>query len=253
MTIKPSIPNAMSLGNLGLGFLSILLCVRSNSATTYPLGNIYFISSMLILSAAFLDGFDGMVARWLNVEGPLGKQLDSLADLTTFGIAPGVLIYTMYFQHLPASINFYDIPLISVVIAATYPISAAFRLARFNVESPKDSFIGLPSPIAGIALAFLGIIFKAYQLPVGAVIVLYLLLAILMSSNIRYSKPQIQFKQHFTIFRIILLLGIFGFATYFFGWHITILMCLLFYISSGILVLLLYFMQKIKFVFGKRN
>ena len=241
----------MSLSNLALGFVSILLCVHSIIPVKYAVENIYFISSLLILSAVFVDGFDGMVARWLKVESPLGKQLDTLADLTTFGIAPGVLMYTMYFHYIQTSINFYELPLISVIIASIYPVSAAFRLARFNVESRPDSFVGLPSPIAGATLALVGILYKVYTLPDTLVIVLYLLLAILMSSNIRYSKPQIQFRQHFTIFRLFLFFAVLFTAMYKFKWYVTLLTCLLFYISSGLLVLLLHLLQKIKLVFGK--
>lgn len=251
MTIKSWIPNAMSLGNLALGFLSILLCTHAGAPVKYPVENIFFISGLLILSAVFVDGFDGTVARWLRVESPIGKQLDSLADLTTFGIAPGVLVYTMYFHNLHAKVNFFELPLTSVLIASTYPISAAFRLARFNVESRPDSFFGLPSPIAGAAVALLGLIYPVYALPGYLVISLYLLLAILMSSNIRYSKPQIQFKQHFTIFRLVLLCVLLLSAMKFLGWRLTIFMCLLFYISSGLLVLLLHLLQKMKFVLGK--
>jgi|GEM_PF-1022799 len=251
MIIKSWVPNAMSLSNLALGFLSILLCVHAGSPVRYPVENIYFICSLLILSAVFIDGFDGMVARWLRVESNLGKQLDTLADLTTFGIAPGVLIYTMYLHSLPTTLNVFELPLISVVIASIYPISAAFRLARFNVDSQPDSFVGLPSPISGATLALVGILYKVYPLPEIPVIILYLALAILMSSNIRYSKPQIQFKQHFTIFRLILLFTALFSAMYIFSWYLTILMCLLFYITSGILVLMLHLLQKIKFVFGK--
>ncbi|MDH4262606.1 MAG: CDP-alcohol phosphatidyltransferase family protein [Spirochaetia bacterium] len=251
MIIKAWIPNAMSLSNLALGFLSILLCGHAAAPLKYPVENIYFISSLLILSAVFVDGFDGMVARWLHVESPIGKQLDSLADLTTFGIAPGVLIYTMFLHDIQTSVNFFELPLISVIIASIYPISAAFRLARFNVDSRPESFVGLPSPIAGATLALIGIVYKVYPLPALPVIILYLILAILMSSNIRYSKPQIQFKQHFTIFRLIFLFTALFSAMYYFSWYLTILMCLLFYISSGILVLFLHVLQKAKFVFGK--
>ena len=251
MIIISFLPNAMSLGNLALGFLSILLCIHAGEPVNYPVENIYFISSFLILCAVFVDGFDGMLARWLNVESPLGKQLDSLADLTTFGIAPGVLIYTMYFQHFQTSLNFFELPLLSVIIASIYPISAAFRLARFNVDSRPGSFVGLPSPIAGAALAMVGIIYKLYPLNAYITTGLYLLLALLMSSNIRYSKPQIQFKQHFTIFRLLILFIALISAMLLFGWDLIIFMCLLFYISSGVLVLMLHLLQRIKFVFGK--
>jgi CDP-diacylglycerol--serine O-phosphatidyltransferase len=249
--IKSWIPNAMSLSNLALGFLSILLCGHIGVTGKYPIENIYFISSLLILGAVFLDGFDGMAARWLKVESPIGKQLDTLADLTTFGIAPGVLIYTMYLHNIQTSVNFFELPLIGVIIASIYPVSAAFRLARFNVESRHDSFVGLPSPIAGATLALIGIIYRVYPLPDVPVTVLYLLLAILMSSNVRYSKPQIQFKQHFTIFRLVLFFTALFSAMYIFSWYLTMLLFLFFYISSGILVLMLHLLQKIKFVFGK--
>ena len=87
------IPNLLTLGNLTCGFVSLIF-----SSTGSPEG--YRVGAALILLAALLDGFDGQAARWLGVDSPLGKELDSLADNVAFGVAPGYLAYRMYLSGL---------------------------------------------------------------------------------------------------------------------------------------------------------
>jgi CDP-diacylglycerol--serine O-phosphatidyltransferase len=91
------IPNALSLGNLTFGFIAILI---SSSANQIGKDNskLFVLSGIFILLAAVFDGFDGMVARALNATSELGAELDTLADLTTFGIAPGFLMYKMILE-----------------------------------------------------------------------------------------------------------------------------------------------------------
>lgn len=132
MKIKQNIPNAITLGNLALGFLAILL-------------NDPLLSPMLILAAGVFDLLDGFLARWLNARSELGAQLDSLSDMISFGVAPAFL----YYHHVSGN-TYLDIALITLV-----PLFAALRLAIFNIsEHQKNVFIGLPSPAAGLFLAF---------------------------------------------------------------------------------------------------
>lgn len=124
------IPSLLTLGNLLCGFAAIVLAD--------PL-----YSMALICIAAVIDTFDGLVARALNATSDFGKQIDSLADIVSFGVAPGVLIY----QHLLHP-NYY-----SVVLAGLIPLFAAIRLARFNTDARQSvSFRGLPTPAAGLFL-----------------------------------------------------------------------------------------------------
>ncbi len=156
------IPNSLSLGNLFLGFISIILSsIASSSSTHYEL---YKYSTICILVAAVLDVLDGRIARKLNQNNPMGKELDSLADLITFGLAPGFMFFTMLFGPAPyySDSPFSQFPmsgyLIGGIVAFIFPLTGALRLAKFNITESKGFFIGIPSPIAGgtcvIILAF---------------------------------------------------------------------------------------------------
>ena len=143
------IPNLLTLGNLTCGFVSLIF-----ASTGSPEG--YRVGAVLILLAALLDGFDGQAARWLRVDSPLGKELDSLADSVAFGVAPGYLAYKTYLLGLSVPLAGRPVDL-GILLAAVFPICAAYRLARFNVRPSPRSFVGLPSPVAGI-LVGLGIL-----------------------------------------------------------------------------------------------
>ena len=147
------IPNALSLGNLTFGFISILVA-SSLTNDTQENSKLFLLSGIFIFLAAVFDGFDGMAARALNATSDLGAELDTLADLTTFGIAPGFLVYKMILEKYKLDIlstgNLFPI---GMLIAAIFPICAAYRLARFTVDHDPGSFTGLPSPIAGVIIA----------------------------------------------------------------------------------------------------
>ncbi len=89
------IPNTLTLGNLTLGFVSMLVASEIGLSTT-PSHELFQLAGVFIILAALFDGFDGMAARALDCTSELGADLDSLADLTTFGIAPGFLTYKMF-------------------------------------------------------------------------------------------------------------------------------------------------------------
>ncbi len=168
MSMKLSwIPNSLSLGNLFLGFISIILSsIASSSPTHYGL---YKYSTICILVAAVLDVLDGRIARKINQNNPMGKELDSLADLITFGLAPGFMFFTMlfgphpYYQDSPFSSFPMSGYVIGGIIAFIFPLTGALRLAKFNVTESKGFFIGIPSPIAGGTCA---IILSFSDLPV---------------------------------------------------------------------------------------
>ncbi|NLY11282.1 MAG: CDP-diacylglycerol--serine O-phosphatidyltransferase [Firmicutes bacterium] len=129
---KEWIPSLITISNLVLGTLAILL------ATTGYLT----IASILVLIAAFTDKLDGFVARRLNVVTDLGKQLDSLSDLVSFGVAPVVIGWQTEL-----------VGVLGALVAVIYIASSAFRLARFNASPNNDNFVGLPITIAGAILA----------------------------------------------------------------------------------------------------
>jgi CDP-diacylglycerol--serine O-phosphatidyltransferase len=131
----------MTLANLGCGVLA-LLWIRD--------GNLQG-ASWLMLLAAGLDFLDGFTARLLKVASPLGAQLDSLADLVTFGVVPGFIIHAMMnnYGYCPAEgfcINTYVFMLI--------PLFSAWRLANFNIDTrQREGFLGVPTPANGLLIA----------------------------------------------------------------------------------------------------
>lgn len=112
-----------------------------------------------MLIGAFFDFFDGFFARLLKVSSDIGKQLDSLADLITFGVAPSIIVMHILLFQNQDNTSFSNIHFVALII----PIFSAFRLAKFNVSTNQDdSFIGLPTPAN--ALFFISIPFiQLYQ------------------------------------------------------------------------------------------
>ncbi len=153
MNIKAAIPNTITLGNLAFGITGIVLTFETNM-----LG-----AAICMVLAAVLDFFDGLAARALGVSGELGKQLDSLADMVTFGVLPAIML----FQYISIGFGEYFIPISDRPIAHIvlefsgflYALFAALRLAKFNIdESQSDSFIGVPTPAAALFVASFSLI-----------------------------------------------------------------------------------------------
>jgi CDP-diacylglycerol--serine O-phosphatidyltransferase len=136
---------------LAAGFAAI--CVSAFGERNWGFAEIHTerIAAGLILFAAFFDYADGFAARVLNASTELGKQLDSLSDMVTFGVAPGVLMASLpvYSPHVPEPLFF-----AALGSCALLPVAAAFRLARFNIEEmSRKGFIGIPTPATGIFVA----------------------------------------------------------------------------------------------------
>lgn len=189
------LPDLFSILNALFGFTAILFVLGGTSVTEKALKD----ALILILLAVVADGLDGIVAR--NVESsPLGKYLDSLADMLSFGVAPAIVIYV-------ASKNYFAIPAmyINVVLAfcGAYVISGMLRLARFNakesrfsfstgflLEKEKAYFEGFPITGSATFLASFMLLLIELQLPpyssASILIALMGMLCILMISRIRY-------------------------------------------------------------------
>jgi CDP-diacylglycerol--serine O-phosphatidyltransferase len=153
MNFKAAVPNSITLGNLAFGIIGIVLTFQTNM-----LG-----AAICMVLAAVLDFFDGLAARALGVSGEFGKQLDSLADMVTFGVLPGIMLY----QYISIGFGEYFVPiderpLMHVVLEFSgflYALFAALRLAQFNIdENQSDSFIGVPSPAAALFVASFSLI-----------------------------------------------------------------------------------------------
>ena len=137
------IPNLITCLNLASGLISILLVMNGNVE----------LASWFILLAMLFDFFDGFAARFLNAYSEMGKELDSLADLVSFGVAPGLIIYSLLITGINNSssdffLNHIDLSIaIVIVITSFMAICAALRLAKFNIDPEQStSFKGLPTP-----------------------------------------------------------------------------------------------------------
>ena len=152
MSIKKHIPNIVTLGNLFCGTL----------ATIFAVGGHFEMTALFVVLGIFLDFFDGFFARILNVSGELGKQLDSLADMVTSGVVPGIVLFVLLGnnQQIPYEIDSefkfsMGLPLIGLIIT----LSACYRLAKFNLDTRQsESFIGLPTPAMSLFIVSLPLV-----------------------------------------------------------------------------------------------
>lgn len=243
------IPNTLTLGNLTLGFVSMLLVSEVHPSQTNS-HEMFNMAGVFIILAALFDGFDGMAARALNATSELGADLDSLADLTTFGIAPGFLSYRMFFSDL--KLDLFDkpdvIPL-GMFIAALYPICAAYRLARFNVAHDPKSFVGLPSPVAGVVVGIFPLVFYVSQVPLWIALSFFILTALLMVSTLKYSKPQVAIRGLFSWKKIgvtVVGLSLLLLAIGFYKWPYVLYGAVGFYVFSGIVSFVIHTIQELR-------
>jgi CDP-diacylglycerol---serine O-phosphatidyltransferase len=150
--MKKHIPNAITLINLFCGCLAILEVFRSSFQTAF----------VLMVIAAVADFFDGLVARLLKVNSDLGKQLDSLADVVTFGVVPGFILMQMIRFGIDARIPNLDFGSTWFYLANAgllIPLFSALRLARFNIDTRQANyFIGMPTPANALWIASLPLI-----------------------------------------------------------------------------------------------
>lgn len=139
--ILKHIPNMLTLTNMMLGLAAVLFLLQAN----HPHKPVIVVS--LILLGGITDFFDGFLARALGASTEIGKQLDSFADLITFGVAPVSLVnYLGYWGHSWL-----------VLLSSLFFVAAgAYRLARYNLRDFSNYFMGLPIPAAGIVLAVYG-------------------------------------------------------------------------------------------------
>jgi CDP-diacylglycerol---serine O-phosphatidyltransferase len=144
MKIKQYIPNILTSLNLVSGLISLTLIFEGN----------YVYASLFIFIAAVFDFLDGNAARMLKAYSELGKQLDSLADLVSFGVAPGLMIFQMISTQCAGSCNALERMHISPYLAMLIPVCSALRLAKFNIDLRQEvNFIGLPTPANAIFFA----------------------------------------------------------------------------------------------------
>jgi CDP-diacylglycerol--serine O-phosphatidyltransferase len=242
------LPTLLTLGNLYFGFAAVYFCGREleelgagrEPATLKTLQSVFFetrapsflcIAVWMVAAGMACDALDGRVARRANVSSRFGEQLDSLADVVTFGLAPAVVMVTMIHRELThwggPPFGFVQYGPVAVFIGAIYVCCAALRLARFNVETSieqaaHEGFRGLPSP--GAAGALLSLVYLhdrieifASQVRTATVIaqllpVLTLILALLMVSRVPYRHAVSAFLRRRPFSHVILVILVIPFV-----------------------------------------
>ena len=246
MKVKKYLPSLITLANLFLGFLSILIIQRG-----------YMIMGCnLIMIAAILDSLDGKLARKIGVASSFGKEIDSLADLISFCLAPSFLIFNLFYYSHSIDYRMSDLLFFYLAIISSFPVlMGAIRLARFNISHSEENqslyFIGLPSPMAAISIC--SIVLLKIELSSNAYFInipnihsiaqniissIIILLSFLMISKIHFSKfPLFSFSINKTnSIRLILLLismGVLILSVAYNYLHITLLCFSLYYILSN--------------------
>lgn len=200
------LPNLLTLANLFCGCIAITFVLSAQNFTTsynitdyieVPAIEQPYWGSVFIFLAALFDMLDGFAARALKVFSPIGKDLDSLADVVSFGVAPSMILFKMLWSAYMLQPEAMDVSMLAMCPAFLVACFAALRLARFNITSEEQTrfFKGMPVPGIGILVATFPLI--QWQNPMGIGLKLYnawLLYAIiavlcwLMVSKIRFFK-----------------------------------------------------------------
>ena len=204
-----NIPNCITALNLGAGCLSIIAASHGTSEFWGLLG--FQWAFLFMAMAAVADFLDGFAARLLKAYSDLGKELDSLCDLVSFGVAPGLTLFFLL----------QDIGIDRWLCWTTLliPICAAFRLARFNLDSRQTtSFIGLPVPANAIFwIGYAQLMFEGVQfLSLWYVFICFLIVECwLMNSNLpmfSLKMKNLSFKENWTRYLLVLAAGLFCFT-----------------------------------------
>lgn len=204
------LPNLLTLGNLFCGCLAIAYLLTAqpfvyrdvvNHQTQWIMGTEQiYMGSIFIAIAALCDMLDGFAARALNVFSPIGKDLDSLADVVSFGVAPSMVMFKILWDARMQEKNALDASMLVMMPAFLIACFAALRLAKFNItaSSQKSYFIGMPVPAVGIIVGSLPMMMwenSSFHLPASLqqyrIWLCYLLIGVLcflMVSKIKFFK-----------------------------------------------------------------
>lgn len=163
------VPNYFTLLNLVFGCIAIIVTLQNgfiiysdpqNGQQFLRIPESIALASVFIGLAAVVDFLDGFLARLLRADSEMGKQLDSLADVVSFGVAPGMIMYQFLRLAIAAEPDGLDSSVIWLLPALLLPVAAAWRLARFNIDTDqKYYFKGLPAPAGGLLIASLPLIY----------------------------------------------------------------------------------------------
>ena len=158
-----SIPNLFTLLNLFFGVLAIISALQTNTiimyidqdySTSFNIPERLSLAGIFIIIAAIIDFLDGFLSRALNASSEMGKQLDSLCDVVSFGVAPAVIIYQLLKLSFAREENGLETSVIWLMPAIILACAAAYRLAKFNLATDQQySFKGVPVPASGLLVA----------------------------------------------------------------------------------------------------
>ena len=203
------IPNIITCCNLTAGSLAVIMALRGTFEQ----------AAIFILIAAVCDFLDGLSARLLHAYSDMGKELDSLSDLISFGLAPGLMVYALLNDYLLLPYgNFEYLAYIALLI----PVAGGIRLVKFNVDDRQtSSFIGLPIPAN--ALFWIGVCFADtrdwHPVIILALIVLFSYLMVsnlpmfsLKASNLSWSNNKLRYILVITSLGLVIWLGLTGLA-----------------------------------------
>jgi CDP-diacylglycerol---serine O-phosphatidyltransferase len=247
------LPSLFTAGNIAAGFYAIIQSVQGSAAEP----EYYNRAALAIGFAVLFDGLDGRIARMTNTSSDFGKELDSLADVITFGVAPSVLAYIWGFRLLPMT-PYHDlrerIVHIGVFVCFLFLICGASRLARFNISvnpQPRNPgrpgrkyFVGMPIPAGAGVIAAVIHFYDGSPIYDPRMSVLWLLLILgtgfLMVSSWRFwSGKEIQVGEDRHPFQMVALLALIGvLLTMYSEWMLIVLA--LGYLVSGVLARLAY-------------
>lgn len=244
------IPNLFTLLNLFFGCIAIIFILQTDETIVYieqegftqvNMPEKIMWGSLFIFGASIVDFLDGFVARLFKATSAIGKQLDSLADVVSFGVAPGLILYQLLRISYAQDDGGLDISILLLLPSLLIPCAAAWRLAKFNLdESQELYFKGMPAPAAGLFIASFPLIIFYQTLNLQFLLInkwiLYaviILLCYLMISNLPMMSLKFKdfsFKNNLSkIFLIIL--GII--AAVFFNW-LAVPLILLFYVAISL-------------------
>ena len=222
--MKKYIPNALTLANLFCGCVAVIFAVNNN----------FVAAALFVFLGVFFDFFDGFFARKFNVQGELGLQLDSLADMVTSGLVPGIVMFKLLGLTDSSWGNSHDNKMIESIFQITdsdflpllglsITLASAYRLAKFNIDTEQQSFFkGLPTPANALLIVSLPLIMKfqnndfinAIILNKWFLIILTLVSCYILNANIKlfalkfknYSFKDNAIRYVFILFCIVLLI-----------------------------------------------
>jgi CDP-diacylglycerol--serine O-phosphatidyltransferase len=166
--MKKQIPNFITLLNLFFGCMAIMSAIQANTIASMDedgmmlvqIPESIFYASLYIGLAGLMDFFDGFAARLLKVSSDMGKQLDSLADVVSFGVAPAFIVFQFLRLSMANDINALSQQSVWIYAAFVIPMAGAYRLARFNIDSEQTTYFkGVPIPMIGILTAAFPLIY----------------------------------------------------------------------------------------------